>query len=182
MVTAVLCQSIWQGGTQSKWHSHPAPPSERPLPHMTVQINQDPRQTFTLHTTKEFSPTLYGFTRQLNYTCNSMCMHTYAAMSTVTSLDINFYSCIKHKPISGPNVYLHANECLLCKSVCVCTCMWREVCFVWKGGTEGRRNQLCAGCLLWGVAGWGCEDMSALCVGTPHSSLLIHCSPAPTNR
>ena len=33
-----------------------------------------------------------------------------------------------------------------------------------------------------GWLGGGCEDVSALCVGTPRSSLLIHCSPAPTNR
>lgn len=87
---------------------------------MTVQINQDPRQTLTLHATKGFSPSLYGLTKQLNYMCNSMCMCVclYAAILTTASLVINPHSCIKHKQISVPNVYLRA--CEFCfERVCV---------------------------------------------------------------
>lgn len=59
------------------------PPGERPLPHMTVQINQDARRTLTLHATKAcsflfslcFSSLgLYGLTGQLNYMRYSSCL------------------------------------------------------------------------------------------------------------
>lgn len=108
----------------------------------------------------------------------------YTKMIKLQNLHMSKYLC----PTS--NVCKSACEHWVCKRVCVCvdTSMWRKIFLCkccewgWGGVAAGDRDQLCAGCRLWAVAGWGCVDMSALCVGTLRSSLLIHCSPVPTNR
>lgn len=115
---------------------------------------------------------------------------------------LNYIKPLYTKMIKLQN--LHMSKCLcptsnVCRvhvsigfvSVCVCVltqaCEGKFFCASVVSGdgggvAAGDRDQLCAGCRLWAVAGWGCVDMSALCVGTLRSSLLIHCSPVPTNR
>lgn len=79
-------------------------------------------------------------------------------------------------------MYIYVRECLLCKSVCVCTCMWRKVCFVWKGGHRGGpRSAVCrlpslrGGWVgVWGHVGPVCGNPALL---TSHT--LFSCSYKP---
>lgn len=101
---------------------------------MTVQINQDLRQTLN-HATKGYLRALYGLTRQLNYMCKSMwrwgCSH--GAISTIVSRVINSYSCIKHEQISVSKPAMHIYVRVGIVSVCVCV-------FVHVCVTKGRER------------------------------------------
>lgn len=149
---------------------------------MTVQINLDLRRTLTVHATKGLPPALCGLTRQLNYMCKYMRMRACFTASITRTTVNNHMSWI---------LFMNTSKCTSNAYVCVCfvgVCVFVHTCggncvLCKRGAQWGGLDQLCAGpCRLWGVAGRGGEDMSALCVGTPRSSLLIHCSPAPTNR
>jgi len=88
---------------------------------MTVQINQDPRQTLTLYATKGFPQALYGLTRQLNYMskCICMCACSYAVISTLHPMSWIFYSCIKDEQlfVSEQAMHIYVSVCFV--SVCV---------------------------------------------------------------
>lgn len=148
---------------------------------MTVQINQDPRQTLN-HATKGYLRALYGLTRQLNYMCKSMwrwgCSH--GAISTIVSRVINSYSCIKHEQISVSKPAMHIYVRVGIVSVCVCVCLYM---YVWQRGgrgfTEGRNDQLCAGlsggCVgVWGHVGPVCGNPALL---TSHTLFSCSCKP-----
>lgn len=79
--------------------------------------------------------------------------------------------CLRLFALEGrPRVYMRVEgSAILCEKVGGGTISCVQVA-VFEGTGGGGRG------------GGGREDMSALCVGTPRSSLLIHCSPAPTNR
>lgn len=65
----------------------------------------------------------------------------------------------------------------------VFVCAYQGKCVLCERGAQRGAVISCVQVTIFeGWQGGGCEDMSALCVGTPRYSLLIHCSPAPTNR
>lgn len=86
--------------------------------------------------------------------------------------------CLMTKYNMAVRAFILYSRCV-CLSERPCTRMWMSVCFSVKGGQPGTEGGQRISCVqVWCLRGGGCErTRRCLCVGTPRSSLLIHCSP-----